>query len=152
MKRITPLSVITVLSLAVLLMGACNKPSTPASQQPIEIVSVTGPVSPINPGGPIVLITLKNVSDQPVVSLTANLGISRAGLDNTGFIFNYDVSTSTPLLPSKSISSQLTLIGGGFAGNTSYPLKINGKLQSGASFKYTAQVQIESPSAQNPDP
>jgi predicted secreted protein len=141
-----------ILSIFVLLLGACSGTATPTGQQPIKVVSVSGSLPPINPGGPPVEVTLQNVSSEPVISLTASLRITRAGPSNTPFIFNFDVTSSNPLLPSDSISSRLTLIGGSFADNISYPLKIEGKLKSGATFAYTEQVQIESPSVQNPDP
>jgi len=143
---------IFILSMVALLLGACNGTAPPTGQQPIQVVSVSGPLPPINPGGPPVEVTLKNVSSEPVVSLIASLVVSRAGTTNTPFIFNFDVTSSNPLLPSSSISSRLTLIGGSFADNISYPLKIEGKLQSGGKFAYTEQVKIESPSLQNPDP
>jgi len=107
--------------------------------EPIEVISVSGPLQPINPGGPIVEITLKNASDEPVVSLTASLELSRS------FTFNFDVNPTNPLLPGKSTSSRLTLIGGGFNDAISYPLVINGTLQSGEAFSYTKQVQIVAP-------
>ena len=152
MKRKTLISMIAILGMVALLLGACSGTATPTGQQPVQVVSVSGPLPPINPGGPNVEVTLKNVSGEPVVSLTASLGVSRAGPSNTPFILSFDVTSSNPLLPSNSISSRLTLIGGSFADNTSYPLKIEGKLQSGGTFAYTEQVQIESPSVQNPDP
>ena len=151
MKRKTLISIIAILSMVSLLLGACSGTATPTGQ-PIQVVSVSGPLPPINPGGPNVEVTLKNVSGESVVSLTASLGVSRAGPSNTPFVFNFDVTSSNPLLPSNSISSSLTLIGGSFADNISYPLNIEGKLQSGGTFAYTEQVQIESPSVQNPDP
>ena len=135
-----------------LLLGACSGTATTTGQQPIQVVSVSGPLSPINPGGPNVEVTLKNVSSESVVSLTASLGVSRAGPSNTPFVFKFDVTPSNPLLPSNSISSRLTLIGGSFADSISYPLNIEGELQSGGTFAYTEQVQIESPSVQNSDP
>ena len=149
-----------ILSVVALLLGACSGTASPTStptptptgHQPIQVVSVSGPLPPINPGGPQVEVTLKNISSEPVVALTASLGISRAGPSNTPFVFNFDVTSANPLLPSNSISSRLTLIGGSFADNTSYPLKIEGKLQSGGTFAYTEQVQIKSPLAQSPDP
>jgi hypothetical protein len=82
---------------------------TPQAQQPIEIISVLGPLQPIVPAGPIVEITLKNVGAEPVVSLVANLVLSRA------FSFEFDVIASNPLLPEKTISVKRTLIGGGFS-------------------------------------
>jgi len=152
MKRKTLISIIAILSLVSLLPGGCSGTVTPTDQQFIQVVSVSGPLPPINPGGPIVEVILKNVSDESIVSLTASLGVSRAGPSNTPFFFNFDVTSSNPLLPSNSISSRLTLIGGSFTDNSSYSLNIEGKLQSGGTFAYTEQVQIESPSVQNPDP
>lgn len=109
---------------------------TPTNLQPIEVVSMSGPLQPINPGGPIVEINLKNVSDESVVSLIASLELSRS------FRVDYDVNSSNPLLPNESISSRLTLIGGGFSDAISYPLTISGTFQSGKTFAYTKQVQI----------
>lgn len=51
--------------------------ATDIKQQPIEIIAVVGPLQPINPGGPIVEITLKNMADEPIVSLTATLELIR---------------------------------------------------------------------------
>jgi hypothetical protein len=151
MKRKTLILIITILSMVAMILAACNGvPSTP-NQQPIEVVSIQGPIPPLNPGGPVVEITLKNVSSKPVVSLKADFGITRAGPSNTPFAFNFDVTPSNPLLPDKTISTKLTLIGGGFSENISYPLIIEGKLESGADFSYTRQVQIESPQVQSPD-
>ncbi len=152
MKRKTLISIIAILISVALLLGACSGTATPTGQQPIQVVAVSGPLPPINPGGPNVEVTLKNVSSESVVSLTASLGVSRAGPSNTPFVFNFDVTSSNPLLPSNSITGRLTLIGGSFADNISYPFKIEGKLKSGATFAYTEQVQIISPSVQNPDP
>lgn len=113
--------------------------STPTGQQPIIVVSVTGPLPPINPGGPNVEITLKNVSTNPVASLTAALELTRA------FTFNFDVSQAKPLLPENTVSAELTLIGGGFSDNISYTLQINGTFQNGDSFAYSEPVQIAGP-------
>ncbi len=109
------------------------------NQQPIEIISVVGPLQPINPGGPNVEIALKNVSNGPVVSLTATLEL------NKSFNFNFDISLANPLLPNNSISATLTLINGGFSDSLSYPLKINGAFQNGGTFVYTDQVKITEP-------
>ena len=98
-----------------------------------------GPLQPINPGGPIVEITLKNVGVERVVSLAANLE------QNIAFNFDRDVSYSNPLLPDESISAKLTLYGGGFSDNLLYPLTIRGTLQNGTTFAYIKQVQIVEP-------
>jgi hypothetical protein len=150
MKIKTLALIIAVLS--IMLLAACTKAPSTTNQQPIEIVSVLGPIPPVNPGGPVVEITLKNVSSEPVVSLKASLGITKSGPSNTPFVFNFDVTPSNPLLPGKTIGTKLTLIGGGFSDNVSYPLIIEGKLESGTAYSYTKQVQIESPLVQNPWP
>lgn len=125
--------------------AGCTLTPTPQNQQLIEIISVSGPLEPINPGGPIVEITLKNVAAEPIVSLSASLEL------NSSFNFDFDVSPSNPLLPDKIINSTLTLIGGGFSDNVSYPLTIEGNLESGTEYSYTEQVQIKPPQVQNPN-
>jgi hypothetical protein len=112
-------------------------------QEPVEVVSATGPLEPINPGGPIVEITLKNVSDEPVISLGASLEVS--GIADRPFEFTFDVTPSKPLEPGKAISSRKTLIGGGFGDNIPYTVTINGTLQSNFAFAYTKSVFITSP-------
>jgi hypothetical protein len=121
-----------------------TSPTLSQSQQPIEIISVLGPLPPINPGGPIVEITLKNVSNNPVIFLTATLRIQSA-LPNQSYDFDFNVSASNPLSPNTSISQKRTLIGGGFADSYSYPLTISGTFQNGNSFGFTEQVMIASP-------
>jgi hypothetical protein len=116
--------------------------SASQNQQPIEVTSVLGPLQPFNPGGPVVEITLKNVGVEPVISLTATLELDTP-FGPFDFIFN--VTPSNPLQPNKSTSDILTLIGGGFADNVSYPLKIHATLQNGAKFVYTKLVQIVEP-------
>jgi hypothetical protein len=119
--------------------------ATTQNQQPIEVVTASGPLQPYNPGGPTVEITLKNISAEPVVSLTAiftNLGPRDVN-------FDFAVSITNPLLPGSSISDSLTLIGPGFniSANVSYPLTIEGKLQSGVTFSYTMPVEIVAPAS-----
>jgi hypothetical protein len=112
-------------------------PTPPAqSLQPIDIITVSGPLQPINPGGPVVEIVLKNVSSEPVTALTATLELSRS------FSFSFAVSATGPLLAGQTISAKQTLIGGGFSGGSSYPLTINGSMLNGAAFTYSRQVTI----------
>ncbi len=108
------------------------------NQSPVEVVSVTGPLEPINPGGPVVEIRLKNVSSSPVVSLNVLLDLGA----HSPFEFDFDVTPSNPVLPGRSASAEQILIGGGFSDNLSYPLEINGTLQGGETFTCTTQVQI----------
>jgi hypothetical protein len=139
---------VTVLCLA---FSACQSPTpttiptststssnttTSINPELIEVVSVRGPLDPINPGGPNVEVTLKNLSSQPVTALTANLQLDRA------FNFKFDVSAANPLLPGKFVSARLTLIGGGFNERASYLMVVNGVLQDGQIFSLNKQVKI----------
>ncbi|MDD4924256.1 MAG: hypothetical protein PHF74_05425 [Dehalococcoidales bacterium] len=122
-------------------LAACTGNGTEAKpdsiqDQPIEIVSVKGPLEPINPGGPIVGITVKNISNNTIVSFRITLELDRT------FRFEFDVSDTNPLLPNKTIYMEQILINGGFADDIEYPLEINGTFQDGNTFSYTEQVVI----------
>ena len=135
-------------AMSVAVAGCASKTTqtTPYNNlQPIEVVSVTGPLQPINPGGPIVEITLKNVAAEPVTSVTANLELNSSAPINGSFLFNFDVSAAKPLLSKKTVSARMTLIGGGFSDSQSYPLTISGTTQIGYAFSYTEQITIVAP-------
>jgi hypothetical protein len=136
----------SILLTAALLVTAssCHLVSASQAWQPIEIVSVLGPVPPFTPGGPSVEITLKNVSVEPVISLTATLKVDTAVGTSFDFTFD-DVTPLNPLQPTRSTSDRLCLIGGGFSSDVSYPLTINATMRNGANFIYTKLVQIEKP-------
>jgi hypothetical protein len=110
------------------------------NQQVIEIMSVVGQSPPINPGGPTIEITLKNVSPEPIGSLNATIKL------NTLTPFNFVIPPPFPLLPNKSISLKQTIIGGEFGDNLLYPIEIFGTFQNGQDFLYVEQVQITPPS------
>ena len=114
-----------------------------SNQQPIEVISILGPFQPFYPGGPTVEITLKNVSKESYVSLTAVF----TDLGPSDYEFNFAVDASNPLLPDQIISDKLSLIHGAFSNNISYPLTIRGILQNGATFSFTQLVQIVEVSA-----
>jgi hypothetical protein len=144
-KRATVLSIIVVV-LLVLGISGCKEDLFPSShlsgtppQELIEIVSVVGPLQPINPGGPVVEITLKNAATVPMISLGATLNLSRV------YSFTFDVTPSNPLSPGKNISARQNLILGGFSDNVSYPIAINGTLQNGTNVVYAKQALITSP-------
>jgi hypothetical protein len=125
-------------------VSSCHPISASQSWEPIEIVSVLGPIPPFTPGGPIVEITLKNVAVEPAIWLTANLEVDTAFGKSVDFTFD-DVSPSNPLQPNASTSDRLCLIGGGFSSDVSYPLTINATFRNGAKFVYTKLVQIVYP-------
>ena len=116
--------------------SATTLSSTPTNQQPIEVVSLTGPLPPVNPGGPNVEIILKNISTEPIVTLNVTLEL------NKPFNFVFDVSLPVPVLPGKTISTEQTLISGGFSESTLYPLRISGTFRNGSTFDYVKQIQI----------
>lgn len=155
-KRTTVFTLIAAV-LLVLVMPGCSRESVPTliitspppsnnqtlPLDPVDIVSVVGPIPPYNPGGPVIEFTMKNVGSEPVIYLNVNLKLEK----DVGFTF-YDVTPSTPLLPGKIISGKLFLIGPlapGFSNGVSYSLTINGTLQNGISFIYPVQVQITAP-------
>ncbi len=115
----------------------------------IQVVSVTGPLAPFNPGGPVVSVTLENTGNESIVSLNATLDITaqtnEAAQSPYWFLFN--VSSASPLQPGQSTQLSETLIGAGFQTGASYPVTIYGMTASGAEFSYTVQAQIESPAS-----
>ena len=104
--------------------------------QPMEVVSLTGPLPPVNPGGPNVEMVLKNITTEPVITLNVTLEL------NVPFKFVFDVALPTPALPGKNMSAVQTLLNGGFNASTFYPLHISGTFQNGSTFDYVKQVQI----------
>jgi len=137
-------SIVLIATLLAVIVSGCHPVSASQNQEPIEIVSVLGPLPPFTPGGPAVEITLKNVGVEPVISLTATLEVSSASGIPFDFTFD-DVSPTHPLQPNRSTSAILILIGGGFSSNGSCPLTINATLQDGEMFSYTKLVQIVEP-------
>ena len=155
--------ILLIIILFTVLISGCYNPATPSftptlpppsvttTEEPIEIVSAVGPL-PLstddgktlwNPGGPIVEITLKNVSDESVIFLEASLEVE--SVSDRPFRFTFDVTPSNPLLPEASINAKQILIGGGFSDEIPYPLTINGTLQSNVAFVYTKSVLIKQP-------
>jgi hypothetical protein len=120
---------------------------TTPGQEPVEVVSVTGPIPPINPGGPTVEIILQNASAEPLVYLTAKLGVGGSPSGN-GFVFDFNVTPQSPLAPGNNTTSQKTLIGGGFGSDTLYPLTVSGSFEGNESFSYTIQVMISPPAGE----
>ncbi len=117
---------------------------TTASGRTVEVVSVTGPIPPFNPGGPVVGITLRNVGDTPITSLSATLPINTQG-PQLPYSFVFNVNSSNPLKPGQTAQDTRTLIGAGFDSSLQYSLTISGTLSNGIQFSYTEQVRIVPP-------
>lgn len=109
----------------------------------VEVVSVIGPILPVNPGGPVVSITLRNVVDAPITSLSATLLFN--AVTKLPYSFVFSVNSSNPLMPGQTIQETRTLINGGFDSSLQYPLTINGALINGTQFSYTEQIRVVPP-------
>ena len=114
--------------------------------QLVQVGSVLGPIPPLNPGGPVVSVTLRNTGVAPIVSLQATLGLpSPSSPTNLGlpFPFSFNVTGSNPLMPGQSVTSKRALIGAGFESFKDYPIVINGNLQGGAAFSVNDTTWID---------
>ncbi len=117
---------------------------TPPDQEPVEVVSVTGPMPPFNPGGPTVEIVLENISAEPIVYLTATLSID-GSLPSGQFTFSFGVGPASPLVPGEDVIGRATLIGGGISSDALYPLAVSGSFQDNEPFSYTTEVKVSPP-------
>jgi hypothetical protein len=114
-------------------------------QDPVQVISVIGPIPPYNPGGPVISVTLENVAEIPIISLTATLKLPSAE-PLVPYSFSFSVDSSNPLLQGQSVESTLTAIGAGSESNATYPLVISGMFSNGLVFNFTQQVMIVQPS------
>ena len=145
MSEKTPVVVISsVIILSTLLSAGLSYEHSLPRGSPVGVVSITGPIPPYNPGGPVVMLVVKDVSSIPVTGLNAILYLSSSTADAYQFIFG--LTTANPLMPGQTAQSTRTLIGAGFSSSQSYPLRINTTLQNGTEFSYILQVQIALPS------
>ncbi len=125
------------LTLLALLPAACATAGEPA----IEVSSFryytefTG----IPPVEPEYMMVLKNISDEPVVSLKAEVTL----LSNEKSNWDFGVSPSTPLLPENSVSERHFLLPFLLGDSSqSYHLTISGKFQDGHQFTQQQEVKI----------
>ncbi len=106
-----------------------------APDQPVAIVSVMDTYrsgQTVNPGGPEIEITLRNVSQEQVVSLDAL--IEERGRQ---YSFDFSVTSSRPLAPGRLASARRVLIGGGWGDGVTYSVNVSGTLQSGLTFSFS---------------
>ena len=139
---------ITAVLLALLAACSAAPPSSTTNTAPvtgrvIQVVSVAS-TGPINPGGPVIEVTLKNISDQPIVLLTAILTLSPDSLAGP-FTYDFGIGISSPLAAGATTVQTRTLIGASYSSDTPYPLGIHGTLQDGSSFTEEYYVMIYPP-------
>jgi hypothetical protein len=138
-------SILPIIALLAATVPGCYSVLASQDEEPIEIVSLLGPIGPANPGGAAVEITVRNGGTQPVVSLAVTLKIA------TTIVFTFDaVAPSNPLQPDRKASAVHRLMRGGFNYRDTYPLTINATLEDGTGFVYTKLVQVAEPLAEPP--
>ena len=114
---------------------------TTANQQNIEIISVKESTSqPVNPGGPVIEIVVKDVG-QAVTGLAITLDESASFSASSPLSYKYNFSFTIipghPLYPGETAGSSATLINGAWGDGIKYTLMISGTLDSGEVFSYT---------------
>ena len=129
------------LTLSVISLVSCTAAKTTTmqtsanQQQPIKVISVSSPYKPgdtINPAGPKIKIILEDVSNEPIISL--NTLLNEKDQLNSPWTFDFNVTSSNPLLPGQSTSLTQVIVDGGFGSGISYSLTINGTMQNGQHF------------------
>ena len=126
-------------------LGALPVPTSTATGPDIQVVSVSQVREPggiVNPGGPNIEVTLKNISSEPIVSLSAFLTLS-GGLSHGAFTYDFGLSPENPLMPGAIASRSKILIGGAYDPSVPQPLGITGKTRSGRAFTQENWVLIK---------
>jgi hypothetical protein len=148
---------LVMVSLAVVVATACSPASlepsqtevitTPSpTQPPVQVISVSvvrEPFGMVVPGGPEIEVTLKNNSNEPLVSLSAFLTIQ--GLTNGTYNFDFGFSADNPLMPGALISRSQHLFTGRYDPAVPYPLGIAGTLRSSGEFTQENYILIGNP-------
>ena len=143
MKYLTILAAILILVTG---LTACSNaapvattPTVTPQNNLIEVVEVTGPIPPINPGGPNVKIILKNRGTEPFTAMGAMLLMVRP------YEYDFPVTKAKPLSAGQSISLEQTLIGATINTGDTYILDLTATMQSGAVVQYSQRVTISPP-------
>jgi hypothetical protein len=119
-----------------------------SNTEPVQVVSVGGPLPGTDTTSPFIQVSLRNVSGDAIVVLACVLEASKTTGGATAtmpYPINFDTSSASPLLPGSDITSNPVLMSGGFNEGTFFPLLICGVLKTGATFGYSKQIQITAP-------
>jgi len=109
--------------------------TSPRNIEALAVVSVSiDPSQTQTPGGPAVEITLKNISSEPIISLTAVLSEPQTFIKN--FRYDFAVSALSPLMQNQIASAKSLLITGSWSTGVSYYLTVSGTLQNGTVFYF----------------
>ncbi len=109
-------------------------------------LAVSAQESPFSsPDSPVIGLTLANLGDAPIVSLSATLSFvppeESVGIP-VPYPFAFEVNPSVLLLPGQTIYETRTLNGPLFNIGANHPLTISGTLANGTEFAYTRQIQF----------
>ena len=114
-------------------------------QGPSPSLAVAAQESPFSgPESPIVGVTLADLSDAPITSLSWDLPSvpPHNGSGPLSYSYALGLSPSNPLLPGQAVQSVITLQGNLFDIGVEYPLTISGTLANGTAFAYTQEIQF----------
>ena len=155
MRLKTSIFAVCLFLLALPLTGACSGKASSSTInnteviKPVEIVSVTGPMPPFNPGGPNVEIAVKNTSIYPVTHLIAQLNLNLQ-TPPIAYVFDFGLTKGSPLAPGATADLTRNLINGNFNAETFYTLTFDvgyAGATGDATENYAVQIQIDSPPA-----
>jgi hypothetical protein len=154
MRLKTSIFAVCLFLLALPLTGACSGKASSSTInnteviKPVEIVSVTGPMPPFNPGGPNVEIAVKNTSIYPVTHLIAQLNLNLQ-TPPIAYVFDFGLTQDAPLAPGATTNLTRNLINGSF-NDIFYTITLDVGYTGAAgeaTANYAVQIQIGSPPA-----
>ncbi|HEV2119491.1 MAG TPA: hypothetical protein VGS11_05240 [Candidatus Bathyarchaeia archaeon] len=126
------IGIVTVLSSKLTMQGCVQQ--SPGC--PIGIVSAqTAAVPP--PAGPAIRVTVRNVGNAAVDTLTLVLKVHL-----THILAFENITASTPLTPGSTTSESFVLIGDGYVSNSTFQVVISGSLKDGSQFNYTEHMTL----------
>ncbi|XUW99901.1 MAG: hypothetical protein TUN42_08380 [Dehalogenimonas sp.] len=106
--------------------------TAPQEDQPIQVVVVINEAQS-NAPWPLIRVTLRNISTEPIETLKVTLKESA----NRTYEYDFRVSAATPMAPCQTTTVSKTLTGGDWVTGSFVGLEISGTLKSGQTFAFT---------------
>ena len=88
-----------------------------------------------NPGGPSVIILLKNIASDSIISLDMKLYEPNVP-HGSPWTFDFNVSQAKPFVPGTALSYKNTLINGGWGTGIPYFVTVAGTYSNGTTFSF----------------
>ena len=126
------LLVVGAVVMAVVMVGLVIAfPPVGAPQSPVVVSSLGIPPQPLNPGGPRLNLTVRDVGADPIVQLAATLYLQPP------FVIEFlNITPSSPLLLGQVASSSEIMVGPWvYSCGSSYLLEFQGTYSGGATFE-----------------